>query len=232
MSDSDFYHEGARQLQDKFDSRRVADRLEEVQAHTVFSSEDKAFIERCAMFFLATVNAEGCPDCSYKGGLPGFVRVLDEQTLAFPDYNGNGMFRSLGNILVNPHVGLLFIDFEKPHRLRVSGTASVHLDDPLLSDYSGAQAIVRIRANRIFPNCPRYIHSMKSLKWSVYVPRLGHTPPVPGWKKLDEFREVLPKSDGEIRPDLHTFFGRMKKRGGVYRLVVRGIREVKHFILS
>lgn len=125
MADDAMYHEGSRQLQDRFGSRRIADRLEQVTLHTAFTADDRAFIEGCAMFFLATVDAEGRPDCSYKGGMPGFVRVLDEQTLAFPDYDGNGMFRSMGNILVNPHIGLLFVDFEHPNRVRVNGLAAL-----------------------------------------------------------------------------------------------------------
>jgi predicted pyridoxine 5'-phosphate oxidase superfamily flavin-nucleotide-binding protein len=144
------------------------------------------------MFFLATADAEGRPDCSYKGGMPGFVRVLNSNTLAFPDYDGNGMFRSLGNILVNPHVGMLFIDFEHPDRMRINGAATVHDDDPLLSEYPGAQLIVRVQAEQIFPNCPRYIHKMQIIKYSVYAPRLGYTPPEPEWKQMEEFRDALP----------------------------------------
>src|SRR5207253_3212247 len=127
---------------------------------------DRDFIERCCMFFLATADAEGNPDCSYKGGMPGFVRVLDEHTLAFPDYDGNGMFRSLGNILVHPPVALLFIDLEQPDRLRVHGTATVRDDDPLLPHYPDAQLIVRVAVEHIFPNCPRYIHKMQMVSHS------------------------------------------------------------------
>src|ERR1700738_1442886 len=139
--DKPLYHNGNRQLQDRFDSRRIADRLEQVTLHDRFTADDRAFVGRCAMFFLATADAHGQPDVSYKGGMPGFVRVIDDQTLAFPDYDGNGMFKSLGNILVNPKVGLLFVDFEQPHRMRVNGTASVADDDPLLEEWPGAQLI-------------------------------------------------------------------------------------------
>ena len=125
--------------------------------------------------------------------MPGFAQVLDEKTLVFPDYDGNGMFRSLGNILVNPHVGLLFIDFEQPNRLRVNGTATLSADDPLLAAYPGAQLIVRITPARIFPNCPRYIHHMQLVDHSVYAPRRGHTPPEPDWKRMEEFRDALPR---------------------------------------
>jgi hypothetical protein len=189
----DAYHAGSRQLQDRFDSRRIADRLEQVTAHTTFNDHDRAFIDASPMFFLATADQEGWPDCSYKGGIPGFVRVTDEHSLAFPDYDGNGMFRSLGNISVNPHVGLLFINFEKPARLRVNGVATLHTDDPLLSEFAGAQLIVRVYAERIFPNCPRYIHTMQIVKFSVYAPTSDHIPPEPDWKQQPEFCNALPK---------------------------------------
>ena len=130
-----------------------------------------------------------------KGGLPGFVRVLDDRTLAFPDYDGNGMYRSLGNILVNPSVGLLFLDFETPKRLRVNGTAQARPDDPLLGECPGAVFMVRIHAGRIFPNCPRYIHEMRFVEPSVYAPRADYTPPVPAWKTSDSFRDALPPRD-------------------------------------
>src|SRR6266436_3003546 len=157
---SSMYHWGSRKLQDQFDSQRIADRLEQRTVHDTFTDKDRAFIERCPMFFLATADAEGRPDCSYKGGMPGFVRVLNSNTLAFPDYDGNGMFKSMGNILVNPHVGLLFVDFEQPRRLRVNGRATVREDDPLLAEFVGAQLIVRVEVAAAFPNCPRYIHKM------------------------------------------------------------------------
>ncbi len=190
------YHDGSRQLQDRFDSRRIADRLEQVTAHATFSNYDRAFINNCPMFFLATASPEGWPDCSYKGGMPGFVRVLDESTLAFPDYDGNGMFRSLGNVVINPHVGLLFLNFEHPNRLRVNGTATLHADDPLLAEFPGAQLIVRVHAERIFPNCPRYIHKMHLVEYSVYAPTENQTPPEPGWKQMKEFRDALPARGG------------------------------------
>jgi len=187
------YHDGSRELQDRFDSRRIADRLEQITVHDKFSDDDRAFIERVPMFFLATADAHGWPDCSYKGGQPGFVRVVDESTLAFPSYDGNGMFRSLGNVLVNPKVGMLFVDFERPNRMRINGIASLHDDDQLLTSFEGAQLIVRVRAERIFPNCPRYIHKMQVVEHSVYSPRPGHVPPVPEWKQMDVFRDYLPE---------------------------------------
>ena len=186
------YHEGSRELQDRFQTRALADRLVERLVRDAFTDEDRAFIESRPLFFLATADAEGRPDCSYKGGLPGFVRVVEPRVLAFPSYDGNGMFKSLGNVLVNPHVGLLFVDFESPKRLRVNGRASVRDDDPLLGEFTGAQLIVRVVPDAIFPNCPRYIHTMKLVETSVYAPCEGHTPPVPKWKERPEFKEVLP----------------------------------------
>jgi predicted pyridoxine 5'-phosphate oxidase superfamily flavin-nucleotide-binding protein len=187
------YHDGMRALQDRFDSRRLADRLDERLARSTFTDDDRAFIESRTLFFLATADGEGRPDCSFKGGDPGFVRVTAPGELAFPSYDGNGMFRSLGNVLVNPAVALLFIDFERPRRLRVNGRASIDDADPLLPQFEGAQLVVRVRAERIFPNCPRYIPRMAVVEASPYVPREGCTPPVPAWKTFEMFRDVLPK---------------------------------------
>jgi hypothetical protein len=191
MADA-MYNEGSRALQDRFDSRRIADRLEQITVHDHFTDGDQAFVERSPMFFLATADADGWPDCSYKGGMPGFVRVVDPKTLAFPSYDGNGMFRSLGNIAMNPKVGLLFIDFEQPNRMRVKGTAALHDDDELIDSFEGAQLIVRVTAEAIFPNCPRYIHRMELAEHSVYAPQPGHVPPVPDWKQMEIFRDYLP----------------------------------------
>lgn len=191
------YHDGMRRLQDLRETRALADRLEKVTMRSAFTDEDQAFIRRSRMFFLATADADGQPDCSYKGGLPGFVRVLDEHTLAIPDYDGNGQYRSWGNVVANPRVGLLFLDFETPKRLRVNGTAVVSHEDPLLAELPGAVFVVRLTAERIFPNCPRYIHRMQLVEESTYAPRPGYTPPVPAWKTFDAFRDALPPRDRE-----------------------------------
>jgi predicted pyridoxine 5'-phosphate oxidase superfamily flavin-nucleotide-binding protein len=190
------YHEGSRRLQDAFDTRRIADRLENVTVHREFTQEDRDFVERSPMFFLATTDADGWPEVSYKGGLPGFVRVVGPGTLAFPNYDGNGMFRSLGNILVNPRVGLLFVDFEHANRdrMRINGTASLHHHDPLLESFPGALLLVRVEVERIFPNCPRYVHHMKLERLSIYTPRRGYRPPVPDWKMDAVFRDALPQA--------------------------------------
>jgi predicted pyridoxine 5'-phosphate oxidase superfamily flavin-nucleotide-binding protein len=191
MPDSILYHEANRVLQDQFKSRPIADRLEEL-VRTEFSADDRAYIENAFYFFIATADAEGRPDCSFKGGPRGFVRVTAANELVFPDYDGNGMFKSLGNIEANPNVGLLFIDLEKPRRLRVNGTAKVNRDDPLLALTTGAQLIVRVEAKAIFPNCPRYIPTMTLSAPSKYTPQAGTAPEEPVWKTFPEFKDHVP----------------------------------------
>jgi uncharacterized protein len=192
VTDTIMYHEGSRRLQDQFDSRRISDRLEQKLTRTQFTAADKVFIEGLPYFFLATADAAGRPDCSYKGGMPGFVRVTGPSELAFPDYDGNGMFKSLGNMLVNPAVGMLFIAMHgKPQRLRVNGEAVVSEDDPLLAETVGAQLIVRVAARAIFPNCPRYIPSMELTEPSIYAPRSGCETPEPAWKGFADFKDYI-----------------------------------------
>ncbi len=192
MPESAMYHEGNRQLQDQFDSRRISDRLEEKLTRKEFTAEDKLFVESMPYFFLATADARGQPDCSFKGGPTGFVRVTGPSELAFPDYDGNGMFKSLGNIVANSHVGLLFIAMhDKPRRLRVNGEASVSDCDPLLSETVGAQLIVRVTARAIFPNCPRYVPTMQMIEPSIYVPQPGCEAPEPAWKGFADFKDYV-----------------------------------------
>ena len=189
------YHEGSRRLQDRFDTRRLADRLEQVKVHDRFTPDDRQFIETRDMFFLATTDAEGNPTCSYKGGDPGFVRLVDDRTLLFPNYDGNGMFLSMGNIDVHPAVGMLFIDFERQRRMRVDGTAQIAPDDELLALYPEAQFMVLVTARAIYPNCPRYIHHYQLVERSSFVPRAGQPTPIPGWKQTPWASDVLPAHD-------------------------------------
>jgi uncharacterized protein len=192
MTDETMYHQGMRSLQDLRDTRPLADRLEQVTVRFAFTPEDRTFISSRSMMFVATADAQGHPECSYKGGLPGFVRVLDDRTLAFPDYDGNGMFKSLGNLAVNPEVAMLFVSLHgKPHRLRVNGTASIDQNDPLLKETVGAQMIVRVAARVIFPNCPRYIPTMQFVEPSPYLPRPGKEPVEPAWKSFDTFKDDI-----------------------------------------
>jgi hypothetical protein len=188
-------NDGERELQERFDSTRLAAAIRRM-THDTINDNDRAFIERMDMFFLASVDARGNVDCSYKGGEPGFIRVVDGQTLAFPNYDGNGQFMSTGNILTNGKVGMLFVDFEKQHRMRVNGTASIDFADPLMAEYPEAQFIVRVAVEEVFPNCPRYIHKMQLVERSTYVPKAGCETPDPDWK--DHFESELP-SDQQVR---------------------------------
>ena len=182
-------------LQDRFDTRRLADNTEARLVLTEIPPEHKAFIESRDMFFLSTIDHQGRPTVSYKGGDPGFVRVLDNKTVAFPCYDGNGMFYSMGNLLGNQHVGMLFINFEKPHQLRLQGIAGVSDDDPLLPEYAEAQLIVRVTVTEIFRNCPRYVHHYKKIEPSKFVPRATGETPIAPWKRVDDIQAVLPARD-------------------------------------
>ncbi len=189
------FHDGSRSLQDRFGTRRLADRIDELLVTDSVDDGDRAFIESRDMFFLATADEQGRPTCSYKGGDPGFVRVLDERTIAFPVFNGNGMFLSAGNLLVHPDVGILFLDLEHGSRMRLEGRASVDYDDPLLAEYHEAQFVVRVHVRVVYPNCPRYIHRYQRVETSEFVPRRDRVTPVPGWKRSDWARDVLPDDD-------------------------------------
>jgi predicted pyridoxine 5'-phosphate oxidase superfamily flavin-nucleotide-binding protein len=189
------YHDASRRLQDRFDTRRLADRIVERIVHDRIDDDDRAFIERQDMFFLATADRDGQPQCSYKGGAPGFVRVVDEHTVAFPNYDGNGMYLSLGNLVENPRVGLLFISFTEPKRVRLNGLATISDDDPLLPEWPEAQLVVRVRATAVFPNCPRYVHRLELVEPSRFVPREEGETPVPDWKRRAWSRDALPAAD-------------------------------------
>ncbi|MGA0599876.1 pyridoxamine 5'-phosphate oxidase family protein [Caulobacter sp. KR2-114] len=187
------YHDGQRALQDWAGSRALADRLDETLRRERFNDADRAFVEGVPFFFLATADADGRPDCSFKGGEPGFVRIAAPDRLEFPDYDGNGMFRSLGNIRVNPHVGLLFIKTgERPARLRINGRADLVFDPDALAAIPGAQALVRVTPSDIFPNCPRYIPQLQMTEPSADAPRPDAPPVEPAWKSFDLFRDVVP----------------------------------------
>jgi len=191
------YGDDHREIQETFEARRLADVMAR-NVHLELSDAERDFIERRDMMFLCTVDHRGQPTVSYKGGDPGFVRVVDPATLAFPSYDGNGMFLSLGNIRGNARIGLLFLDFEKPRRLRVHGEARLCLDDPLLESYKDADLIVRVAITEIFPNCPRYIHKYQKLEPSSYVPRQDCETPVPDWKRLDDVQAALrPRDRGQ-----------------------------------
>ncbi|PHS70620.1 MAG: pyridoxamine 5'-phosphate oxidase [Methylophaga sp.] len=202
---SNHYGSKHRELQDTFETRKLADRMEEVIIRDEIGEEEQAFIESRVMFFLSTIDHNGQPTVSYKGGAPGFVKVIDNTTIAFPSYDGNGMFYSMGNIMETAKVGILFIDFETPHRIRFHGEASVSTDDPLMSEFNEADMVVRIKLSKMWINCPRYIHRYELKELSHYVPGQKEETPLAGWKRVDLMQDVLAPKDQ----------GRPEKEGGI-----------------
>ena len=192
---STLFNDDHRSLQDQFETRNMADRIEAVACKDFVDQQDQHFIENQDMFFLATVDAQGNPTVSYKGGDIGVVQVLDEKTLIFPSYDGNGMFLSMGNIVSNKEIGLLFIDFETPRRLRVQAHAEVSHDPELLALYHEADLIVKATVFAVFQNCPRYVHPHKKSAQSQYTPRPDKQAPMATWKRIDGMQDVLPERD-------------------------------------
>jgi len=202
---SDIYDDTHRALQDAFETRKLADRMEEIIIQKEIGEEEQAFIESRPMFFLSSVDQSGQPTVSYKGGAPGFVKVVDKTTIAFPSYDGNGMFYSIGNIQKTKKVGILFIDFETPHRIRFHGEASASKDDSLISEFAEAEMVVRVKLSKMWINCPRYIHKYELKELSHYVPGQKKKTPLAGWKRVDLMQDVLPPKDK----------GRPEKEGGI-----------------
>jgi hypothetical protein len=192
---SRLYQDHHRALQDAFDTRRIADRIEAIAAKSEIGAAEAAFIGSRDMMFLSTVDPDGQPTVSYKGGAPGFVRVLDPATLAFPSYDGNGMYLSMGNLSATGRVGLLFVDFETPNRIRLQGRATISADDPLLATFPGAELVVRVAVTAVWPNCPRYVHTYRRVETSRYTPAVDATPPMAEWKRIDILQDALPAKD-------------------------------------
>ena len=185
------YHDGMRQLQDTYGGRKVADALEKHRKHAEFTDEDREFIESVPFFFLAT-SWNDSVDCSIKSGHPGFIRVSSPNQLEWPDYDGNRMYRSLGNISRNPNVGMLFVKFDAESiRIRLSGKAQIIEETAQFSDLPGAKRLLRVTADYIYYNCPRSVPKMELVEHSTYLPREGYTPPQPEWKSRDYIRDII-----------------------------------------
>lgn len=189
------YDDSHRALQDRYGTRPIADRIEQVALETTISEANRGFIESRDMMFVATTDRQGRPTVSYKGGQPGFVRVLGPTALAFPSYDGNGMFLSAGNAAASGLIGLLFIDFQTPNRLRVQGRASVVADDPLTPTFREAELVIRVEVTEVWPNCPRYVHRYDKVAQSRYVPTEAAPTPMAGWKRVDIMQDALPAKD-------------------------------------
>jgi len=189
-----FYHEGMRSLQDRFDGRRVADALAAHRRRYDFWDDDRKMIEQASFFFIAT-SFEEHVDCSMRSGAPGFIHITGPGTLEFPEYDGNSMYRTLGNISRNPNVGLLFVKFDgQSYRIRISGRATILDDAETLARHHAAKLVVRVQCE-LFSNCPRAVHDIPNDRLSVYVPSPGHVPPAPEWKSRDYINGILPAND-------------------------------------
>ncbi|MEO8806300.1 MAG: pyridoxamine 5'-phosphate oxidase family protein [Burkholderiaceae bacterium] len=190
------YTEKALALQKRFDTEALAAAELQVIVHDALSPADRGFIGQMEMFWLASVDTHSSPTVSFKGGAPGFVKMPDDKTLLFPCFDGNGMFFSMGNIASTSHVGLLFMDFVTPSRLRVQGDAQLTDDPAVVGLWPGAQFAVKVDITALITNCPRYIPRMRRIEGSRYVPdtTTGHQP-IPGWKRIDAIQAVLPQRD-------------------------------------
>lgn len=198
----EFYHEGMRTLQDRYEGRDVADRLHEHRVQSEFQETDRALIESAPFFFLATASDETV-DCSFKGGAPGFVKVTGANTLEWPDYDGNRMYRSLGNIAQNPLIGMLFFRFDghlydgHAARLRINGRAEIDDSPEAIKHLPGAKRLVRVRVEHVFPNCPRYIPTLEMTAVSEYAPRKDYIPPDPQWKSRPMVKDIFDRENDQ-----------------------------------
>jgi hypothetical protein len=190
-----FYTDSQQNLQAEFDTKALADRLAAAIVTEELTSEQMAFVGQRNMFFLSTIDEYGFPSSSYKGGAVGFVRCANTRTLVFPSYDGNGMFLSMGNIEAQQKVGLLFIDFETPQRLRVRGSARLLRDGPMLDSYPGANLVVEVDVDRVWQNCPRYVHKMQPVEVSPHVPNPDGSAKIALWKRIDMVQDVLSDAD-------------------------------------
>jgi uncharacterized protein len=189
-----FYHDGMRALQDRFDGRRVADRLAEHRRRWDFWPDDRVMIETAPFLFIAT-SCGDYTDCSMRSGMPGFVRIVGPGVIEFPEYDGNSMYRTIGNISRNPNVGLLFVKFDgKTARIRINGHATIHDDAETLARHHAAKLVVRVQCE-LFSNCPRSVHDLEGGRLSDYLPRPDYDTPAPEWKSRDYIRDILPEAD-------------------------------------
>jgi uncharacterized protein len=199
---TELYGDQHRALQELFETQALADRVSDIIVAEDIADDRKDFIESRDLFFLTTIDHRGYPTCSYKGGKPGFVKVLNSKFLAFPSFDGNGMYLSMGNITANNKIGMLFIDFETPHRIRVHGTASIDHNDALIAEFQGAELVVRVAITEIFINCPRYIHKYQRVESSKYVPQNDQLTPLAQWKRIEAIQDALPERDRNLAESL------------------------------
>ena len=191
------YSQEQRKLQSDFGTEKLAEKLVNMIVKSTLDERERAFLESREMFFLSTVDKEGRPTVSFKGGSAGFLKAIDEKTIVFPSYDGNGMFMSVGNIQAKSKVGLLFIDFQTPQRIRVRGEARCIKEGSILKSYPGANLVIELIVSNVWVNCPRYIHQMNLTEQSPYVPEKDGTIPLALWKRVDLVQDVITDEDRE-----------------------------------
>lgn len=191
----EFYTESNRKLQGENDSRKLADAVVHAIVDDELRPEQAGFIGSLDYFFLTTINENNEPTVSYKGGPVGLVHVVNPKKIVFPNYDGNGMFLSMGNVEATSKVGLLFIDMVTPLRVRVQGDAKLTKNPEYLAKFPGSNMIVEIDIKAVFYNCARYIHKHERVEASKYVPDKMGEQPFPAWKRIDGLQEALPQKD-------------------------------------
>lgn len=192
MTPEDFYTGGSRRLQRLFGTEQLAAHLARRYVLDQLEIAHQTWIRGADAVYVATVDSRGHPECSYKGGLPGFIQVPDSRTLEIPSYNGNGMYRTLGNAAAQAWIGLLFLFPDEPAKLRVNGVCAVLTDPAALATHTGAEAVLRVGVREVFENCPRYLHDPAAGKYSVHCPRPDYQPPDADWKQKPEYAGLLP----------------------------------------
>jgi hypothetical protein len=158
MGNDPYFHDGELKAQEKWDTSRIWDK--ERRERLLWNQIPESLFERlegAPFFFLATSNSKGECDCSFKGGGPGLIRIIDSRHFAFPDFKGNGAFMSIGNFMQNPHVGCLFIDFSSGERLRINGKASIHDAGEIKDLFPNHPRVILVEIDQVVPNCAAHI---------------------------------------------------------------------------
>ena len=195
---SKIYHTSHRTIQQQFNTQALADQIEAAVVREELSEDQANFITSQTMFFLSTIDESNRPTVSYKGGETGFVRILNNKQLMFPSYDGNGMFYSMGNIFANPEIGMLFVDFEAPNRLRIQGKSELLNEGPLLDSYPGANLVVKVNVSQVWVNCSRYVHKMILREPSPYIPDSKGNAPIALWKRIEGLDQFLSEEDKKL----------------------------------
>lgn len=143
----------------------------ELQTRLALNETDQTWLTQADTFFIASVHPDNGADASHRGGYPGFIQVVDSQTLLFPDYSGNNMFQTLGNLTVNPKAGLIFVDFEQGHTLQMTGQATILWETEQLAAFAGAQRLIQFSIEQI-----RETRNATPLRWQFgeYSPANPH----------------------------------------------------------